>query len=372
VEKEQRMRLTTTTTPTTIVITVVVVTKIMTTKQLVDPRKFASTWDGKYLQKVIYVTKLSSTLRHHNTHFLTSVMTLSLTRLTILLLGMVAFAFSVLTILSCSFFEHRSSSSSPASTTQATTIGFDVSAIGLFSFEMNMDTSTTTTTDNNGGVGLGFDDLDLDDITGSTCQSYNGKFLQPAPWMGTFWIVAQFASIIAPSLGSAACLLVLVESIVGKFRGSCLLPILLLISACLIQGCTFFMLGQLDVCFAGDVTEANNGVESTSPSCHLSYGSFMSISASFIYYLISVGLCCLPRPNPWCRRRTTKNNENNDDNQYGGHGGGDNKDATTSSDVETDEECPTSSTLNPNALNPSEGILSSSSSQPRYSWQQVS
>ena len=245
-------------------------------------------------------------------------------RVMILLLGLIAIAFSVLTILSCSFFEHRNNINNglPASNTEMTAtltpqeeggaiFGVDVSGIGLFSFELNSDETNfsivDTETETDTAIGLGFDEIEFDDLTGETCQPYEGRFISPAPWMDTVWIVAQFASIIAPCLGGVAFLFIFLETTIGPFRGSFLAPILLLITSSFVQGCTFLTLAQKDVCFANDDINTSSGSNgstfvgtglspSSSSYCRLSYGAFMSISASFIYYLVSVGLCCFPRP----------------------------------------------------------------------------
>lgn len=189
-----------------------------------------------------------------------------------------AISCSALTILSCDFFVLSSSTTENVLDVTTST------GIGLFSFQEDPTTIEST------------------NMNGSTCQPYadGGKFWDSDDWMNTMWVVAQYSALTAPLLGSCAWLMALAELLLGKFCGSFILPIILLLLACFVQGATFFMYGQLDVCHRDTEIDSGDKVFVISNSCQLSFGAFLSISAGFSYYLVSILLCCLPRPNRCC------------------------------------------------------------------------
>jgi hypothetical protein len=202
-----------------------------------------------------------------------------------------AIACSALTILSCDFFVLSSS------TTQNVLDVTTSTGIGLFSFEEDPTLVNESTIVVNGAI----------------CQPYSseGKFWDSNDWMNTMWVIAQYSSLVAPLLAACAWLMSLAELLFGRFRGSFILPIILFLLACFVQGATFFMYGQLDVCHRDTEIDSGDQVFAISNSCQLSFGAFLSIAAGFSYYLASILLCCFPRPNRCCcgNDDTTKTSE---------------------------------------------------------------
>jgi hypothetical protein len=184
-----------------------------------------------------------------------------------------AIACSSLTIVSCDFFQLI------AAIGENNTTMLDLSTvprIGIFSYQIDQ---------------------------AGTCRAYldtGTTLFQPSDWMGTIWIIAQYAALLAPALGALASLLTLAELMFGKFSGSFLVPALLYLLACASQGITFFTYNEEDVCFKLDADEMEITDSIIRNSCQLSMGAFFSISAGFLYYVCSVLLCCLPRPNYHC------------------------------------------------------------------------
>lgn len=85
-----------------------------------------------------------------------------------------------------------------------------------------------------GGIGLfSFQDPEND----ARCIRYDDfYFRENSSWMNEFWIVAQYASVIAPVLGASAWIMSLCEMLWWKFCGSFMLPLLLCMLALLTQG----------------------------------------------------------------------------------------------------------------------------------------
>lgn len=196
-------------------------------------------------------------------------------RLTILVVAAGGIACSVLTAMSCDFF--RLIASTPADNSSPLDLT-TVSNIGIFSYQI------------------------MDGNSSGTCQTYlngDGTIFQPSDWMGTMWIIAQYASLIAPGLAAIASTFTLAEILFGKFCGSFLLPALLYLFACATQGVTFFLYNEEDVCHPLDADDMGSETIIKN-SCQLSFGAFLSIVAGFLYYTCSVLLCCLPQPNYHC------------------------------------------------------------------------
>ncbi|KAG7343080.1 hypothetical protein IV203_021025 [Nitzschia inconspicua] len=190
-------------------------------------------------------------------------------RMVIFVVAAGAIACSTLTILSCDFFRLIATLGDGSAFWGVTNT--NISNIGIFSYQL--------------------------DDTG-TCRAYldTGRTIfQPSNWLDTMWITAQYAALIAPVLGAVASLLTLAEFIIGKFCGSFLLPALLYLLACTTQGVTFFMYNEKDVCYRLDAEEMEIDAIIRN-SCQLSLGAFLSIAAGFLYYVCSMLLCCLPRP----------------------------------------------------------------------------
>mmetsp|Transcript_22500 Transcript_22500/g.36345 ORF Transcript_22500/g.36345 Transcript_22500/m.36345 type:complete len:282 (-) Transcript_22500:357-1202(-) len=193
-------------------------------------------------------------------------------RLVVLIIAAGGITCSVYTLLSCDFFTLTATKTAMNATT--TTAG-----IGIFSFQ----------------------NPSMEGSTSAKCQAYadGGNFLEPNDWMNSMWTISQYASLVAPLIAASSWLLSLTELLVGKFCGSFLIPVLLFMLACFAQGTTFFMYGQLDVCFKDADADLDQSTV-ISNSCQLSFGAFLSIAAGFCYYLSSVLLCCLPRPDGCC------------------------------------------------------------------------
>ena len=190
-----------------------------------------------------------------------------------MLLTAAAIACSILTILSCDFFRLVTTvQEAPANLSGA-------SSVGIFSYS----------TEQENGI------LDT-----ATCQTYatSGSLIfQPSDWMGAMWIVAQYAALLAPCLAACATLLTAVELLFGKFFGSFLLPLVLYLLAFAVQGLTFFMYNEKNVCFRLDTSLSDELIQN---SCQLSSAAFLSMTAGFSYYICTVLICCLPRPLHHC------------------------------------------------------------------------
>lgn len=175
-------------------------------------------------------------------------------------------ACSAMTILSCDFFSVIAAAGDGGTPLDLS----EISKIGIFSYQ-------------------------LDDS--GTCRAFvdNGStFFLPSDWMGSMWIIAQYAALFAPALGVLASLLTLTELLFGKFCGSFLIPALFYLLACASQGTVFMMYNEEDVCFHLNAAQETDTIIQN--SCQLSLAAFLSIAAGFCYYVCSVLLCCLPRP----------------------------------------------------------------------------
>lgn len=255
----------------------------------------------------------------------------------VLLIAGGAIAGSIYVMFSCDFFRVDMTSAVEE------TVSISVSGMGIFSFREEIRTKDNDEPTDRGTSSAGI----LEVMTSrDTCLAYDGKFLKPAEWMSTMWTVSQFAALVAPCLGGMATLIVLVEWFIGKFRGSFMSPILMYVGACMVQGCTLFVFGQTDICFStgseanvpNDFPQVTNPTTLGDSTCRLSYGAFVCIGTSFLYYLLSVALCCLPRPEPLCRRTQTKGNRSSIKQQHDTTA--DDRDASATFDGGTDEESP--------------------------------
>jgi hypothetical protein len=124
------------------------------------------------------------------------------------LLGAGAIACSVLTALSCEFFAFEDALEGEMGFVDGTT------SIGVFSY------GTSSSED---------------------CFFYDHQFWNESSF-GEYFMTAQLATIVAPSLATVALFLSLVECACCRFKCSFILPILLYFAACLVQASTFFMM----------------------------------------------------------------------------------------------------------------------------------
>jgi hypothetical protein len=150
---------------------------------------------------VVHVAIASEIVAHIQLDFTVPV---TFIRAFILLLAAGAIGCSVFTLLSCEFVRLTVAS---AAQPEITTVG----GMGLFSYQAPEDEATC----------VPYDDLSI---------------LENSDWMNEMWTVAQYASLIAPVLGTCAWLLTVGELFWGKFYGSFILPIVLYLFACLAQG----------------------------------------------------------------------------------------------------------------------------------------
>eukprot|EP00980_Cylindrotheca_fusiformis_P010371 scaffold2306_cov132-Cylindrotheca_fusiformis.AAC.6 len=93
-----------------------------------------------------------------------------------------------------------------------------------------------------------------------TCAEYEKQFWHSS--FNNFFVISQISAIVAPALGLLAWLTVISEVFFCQFYG----------------GFVFY----------------DNAVH-----CDWKLGSILSISAAAMYYVCSILLCCMPRPNPF-------------------------------------------------------------------------
>jgi len=149
------------------------------------------------------------------------------------------------------------------------------------------------------------DDLHVDGIgifsynmaTIEKCIFYENQFWNSS--FNEFMLTAQFAALVAPVFGILAWLAVFSELLCCQYRSSFVLQNVLFLLAFISQWCTFFLFGQTNFCFFDGVM-----------NCDWKMGSILSITAGGIYYICSILLCCMPRPNPCLEGRNERSNGN--------------------------------------------------------------
>ena len=125
---------------------------------------------------------------------------------------------------------------------------------------------------------------------GRSCVNYEGQFFDSQ--FNEFFLTSQLAAIIAPALGTLAWMMVLTEVVCCRCNCGFVFQNVLFLLAFLVQWSTFFIFGQTKFCFS------NNSI-----ICEWKLGSILSIAAGGLYYICSILLCCLPRPNPCIKGR---------------------------------------------------------------------
>ena len=139
----------------------------------------------------------------------------------ILLLGIAAIAFSIITIYSCAFFSYRSLDEQPWSKLMPPFDSLASASVGLFSF-------SATATDE--GLQLSFLD--------GQCVEYDN------PWttgQSEYWLVAQWCAVVAPVAAFLALMQLVLESLCCRLRCSYLLIAFFFLAASALQGCSFMV-----------------------------------------------------------------------------------------------------------------------------------
>jgi len=121
-------------------------------------------------------------------------------------------------------------------------------------------------------------------VTVDKCVFYEKQFWNSS--FNEYFLTAQFSAIVAPVLGFLAWIAVFSELLCCQYRGSFVVQNILFLLAFIVQWCTFFLFGQTGFCFHDGAMK-----------CEWKAGSILSIAAGGLYYICSILLCCMPRPN---------------------------------------------------------------------------
>jgi len=178
-------------------------------------------------------------------------------RLLILTIGGGALGLSILTALSCDFIGVEN----VVVTSEAFTDAPYLKTVGLFYF------SSAAT---------------------ERCEQYERELFNSG--FNEWFTAAQISSLAAPVWGIFGWVLVLSELLIPccRFKGSFVLQNVLFLAAFVFQCCTFMLLGQTQFCFYDKLFH-----------CAWENGSIFSMTSASMFYVCSILLCCMPRPNPF-------------------------------------------------------------------------
>ena len=128
--------------------------------------------------------------------------------------------------------------------------------------------------------------------TNRGCTPYPDKFAGMSHNYPSL-VAAQVCAIIAPIMAGFAMIANLFECCTCNFPGSFVVGSFLFLIATGIQAGTFSMIAEPSICFQKNANQ----------NCHQEKGVYLSASATVLFFLAGIIICCLPRNDPVCLTR---------------------------------------------------------------------